>query len=83
MDYDLLVKFLNWIWLPLSAAVGWLFKRLSTIEEKADTVNKDLNNHKIHVAQVYVTRPEHLDVYTRFDGKLDRILDKLDQKQDK
>ena len=80
---DFLGRMTNWLWLPISALTGWLLKRLHTIEEKAARAEGQVDQFRIYAARTFVTRTEHMDMSNRIDGKLDRILDKLDQKADK
>lgn len=87
MDAHLFAQVLHWVWVPVSAIVGWIIKRIEKrldelhlaalrAEGKADALKFDVARH-------YVTRREHMDAVTRIDGKLDRILDRLDKKADK
>ena len=87
MEAPLLIKMIQWLWVPLTGIVGWVIKRLEKrleelhlaalrAEGKADALKFDVARH-------YVTRREHLDAANRIDGKLDRILDRLDKKADK
>lgn len=80
---DFIGRLTNWFWLPLSALTGWLLKRLNAIELKAEKADDKVDQFRVYAAQHFVTRAEHLDMSNRIDTKLDRILDKLDQKADK
>jgi hypothetical protein len=80
---DVIGRLTNWFWLPLSAITGWLLKRLHTIEAKAERADDKADQFKIYAIEQFVTRKEHIHMSNRIDTKLDRILDKLEQKADK
>jgi len=77
----------EWMWIPLSGLIGWfvrrLDKRLDSLQADTAKAEDKTDALKFEVARHYVTRREHLDAIHRIDTKLDRILDKFDQKRDK
>tara|TARA_B100000686_G_C16792254_1_gene979571 strand:- start:3183 stop:3446 length:264 start_codon:yes stop_codon:yes gene_type:complete len=87
MTDPVIAHLFQWIWLPLSGLIGWfvrrLDKRLDVLRDDAARAENKTDALKFEVARHYVTRREHLDAIHRVDGKLDRILDKFDQKRDK
>jgi hypothetical protein len=70
-----------------AAGVGWLLKNLF---EKVDMLEKDLNNHKLRSAEIFVTRGElekNIDEFKRslsaIHFKLDTMVDQLAKKTDR
>lgn len=75
-DTSFLAKTVDWLGGAAMAYAGWLNMKLNGIE-------KDITEHRVKVAENYITKSEHSEQIEKIDAKLDRILDKLDEKADK
>lgn len=91
MERELAHQLATWILGGIGTLViggsGWLFNstlgRFSKQDEKIECVRKDLDAHKLEVGKSYITREEQERTNDRIFEKLDKILDKIDTKQDK
>lgn len=65
------------------SAIGWFVKlnhaKMRELEFDLTGIGKALTDHKVEAARSYVTKPD----LERLEHKIDRVLDKLDQKADK
>jgi hypothetical protein len=85
--------FFNWVIAGLGAigsAFGWLWKEMLSMKKETKRVDTasmqrddEMENHIFDVKLNYLPRAEHDKTVARIEGKLDKILDKLDSKVDK
>lgn len=80
-------SFLNWVFGIVNIAIGAFMKVMWDSYRDLKRTDKELadkvNNIEILVAGQYVKREDFQIVTTQIFAKLDKILDKLDQKVDK
>lgn len=76
MDTFSIKEALNYLLGGLVMVMGWDINRLNDLKEK----NADFREE---VAKTYVSRDELAAFIVRTDDTLDRILEKLDKKQDR
>lgn len=71
----------------LATILFWNFKALKAeLREELlarEALNRDLQEHKLHVAETYATNTDLRGFIEAVFKKLDRIEDKIDQKADK
>lgn len=60
--------------------LAWLLK---TLWSAVDHLRRDISNLERQLAETYVRRDDHNQTLERIERKLDRLFEKLDQKQDK
>lgn len=58
------------------SAIGWVAK---SQHHKLERVERDLADHKVKSVETFAQKADFL----RLEGKIDRVLDKLDDKADK
>ena len=63
-----------------AAALGYMMRK---VDERTEATQRDLAQHKVKVAEVYVTRTEVSEGFQTIYDKLDKISDKLDKKADR
>lgn len=89
-----LIDFLRYIWPILALPIGWLFKIANDLREDQSLMKKDHYETKLHAAETYVSKGDYRDDLkslhlkmdahaAKNDANMQKILDKLDGKQDK
>lgn len=85
--FDIIVTIVGAALTGIFGLIGWvitlIFSRLNLHAEKHDDLVEDFNNHKVHVAQNFATKPDVRDMKEELVSFLTRIEDKLDKKVDK
>jgi len=73
-------EFINVVIATAGAVIGWLFKivwdAIKELQQDAKDTSKQVHEH-------YVRKDDFRVFEQRIENKLDRILDKLEQKEDK
>lgn len=87
MDGTFISKAAEWAWLAFVGVGAWIMTRLHT---RVDTMEKNIEAHRLNVAENYVPKVEMFDLrqemrggFDKISAALTRIYDKLDGKQDK
>lgn len=73
-------EFINVAVAATGAVIGWLFK---IVWEAIKELQRDVKATSIQVHEHYVRKDDFRVFEQRIETKLDRILDKLEQKEDK
>ncbi len=73
-------EFINVAVAAAGAVIGWLFK---IVWEAIKELQQDVKSTSIQVHEHYVRKDDFRVFEQRIETKLDRILDKLEQKEDK
>ena len=85
--FDAIVTIIGAILTGVFGLIGWvitmIFTRLNIQAEKHEDLEKDFNNHKVHAAQNFATKPDVREMKEELVAVLIRIEDKLDKKADK
>lgn len=76
MDWQPFQTIFNLVVAVALPAIGWFARE---IFDDVKMVKASLNEHKVEVAKTYATNSD----MTRIEDKLDRILDKIERKQDR
>jgi hypothetical protein len=81
MDSPMTIQeFINVAVAATGAVIGWLFK---IVWEAIKELQRDVKATSIQVHEHYVRKDDFRVFEQRIETKLDRILDKLEQKEDK
>lgn len=86
-DFETIRMVLELLLAALATVLFWNFKTLKAeLREEVlsrEGLNRDLQDHKLHVAETYATNTDMRGFIEAVFKKLDRIEDKIDQKADK
>lgn len=84
LDYADIIKGL---WTASCAAFLWIWRRLHIRLDAAETrirdAERELNSHKLMIAENYMTRKEMKEELSEIKAMLNNIYNKLDRKADK
>jgi len=76
IDPAVLGEILKYAWFILTAPVLWCMKQINDLKA-------DYYETKIHAANTYVKHDEYRQDIQKLDGKMDRLLEKVENKADK
>ena len=84
---DIILTIGGWLFGLACAVGGWVFKMIfQELREHKEThaaIDKKVDDHKLHVAENYITKIDFKDLFDKISNQLTRIEDKLDKKVDK
>lgn len=73
-------NFIEWVFSGAVLCAAWIMRRLHM---RVDKISDDLTNHKLDVAERYITRLEVISNFKELKSWLVKIDAKLDKKVDK
>jgi len=83
LEAKTLLHFLNLLFLPISAVLGWMWNKMLRLENKQSQIENNYWETRLHAESTYVKHDDYRADQKEIHEKLDRIIDKLSAKADR